>query len=289
MTKLVRWVCPVCHVGKLAPSRPRKNDTRRYCLPCSGESTRLVERVAPALETKRQTRRQHALERAEIKREKKRAAVTQPDLPTMFRCGTLATTHIPVPWLRRHVIEVRPVERSRGPRIDGHVLIIYDHGGDLHDARAQTVCAVLQLIWHRNRAAVRLGVERLLHVRPILEGAAGEQRPEVEVAALLRAKAAVEKLGLRVMCRSFPLCALERAEALVTKLPGILNTINRLDAVLDEAQNSPPQGRADGTIPPKIWAGLRRLSDHGAAYSEALADVVVYMGANKLARKRPRR
>lgn len=49
----VRWKCKECGEGLLASSRPRKDDVRRYCLPCSAKSGRLVERVAPALEKKR--------------------------------------------------------------------------------------------------------------------------------------------------------------------------------------------------------------------------------------------
>jgi len=56
MTKQVRWKCETCDDGLLAPSRPRKNDVRRYCLPCSAKRGTLVERTAPALEKKREKR-----------------------------------------------------------------------------------------------------------------------------------------------------------------------------------------------------------------------------------------
>jgi len=52
MTKQVRWKCENCNDGLLAPSRPRKNDVRRYCLPCSSKKGTLVERIAPALQKK---------------------------------------------------------------------------------------------------------------------------------------------------------------------------------------------------------------------------------------------
>lgn len=52
--KRIRWECPNgLHPGVLASSRPRKNATARYCLPCSETAGVLVERVAPALERKR--------------------------------------------------------------------------------------------------------------------------------------------------------------------------------------------------------------------------------------------
>lgn len=56
MTKQVRWKCETCDNGLLAPSRPRRNDVRRYCLPCSAKRGTLVERIAPALEKKREQR-----------------------------------------------------------------------------------------------------------------------------------------------------------------------------------------------------------------------------------------
>lgn len=56
MTKQVRWKCEKCDDGLLAPSRPRKNDVRRYCLPCSSKQGTLVERIAPALEKHREKR-----------------------------------------------------------------------------------------------------------------------------------------------------------------------------------------------------------------------------------------
>jgi hypothetical protein len=54
MTKQVRWKCAICDHGLLAPTKPRKNDVRRYCLPCSSKSGKLVERVAPSLEKQRE-------------------------------------------------------------------------------------------------------------------------------------------------------------------------------------------------------------------------------------------
>jgi len=51
MTRL--WKCPECGKGLRAPGRLRKNDTRRYCLPCSAKTGKLVERVCPAAEKKR--------------------------------------------------------------------------------------------------------------------------------------------------------------------------------------------------------------------------------------------
>jgi len=65
MKKQVRWKCERCGDGLLAPSKPRRDDVRRYCLPCSSETGKLVERIAPALE-------QHRARRVEISRQKKK-------------------------------------------------------------------------------------------------------------------------------------------------------------------------------------------------------------------------
>lgn len=55
MPNLKRWTCPEAqHTGALAPSRMRKNDIRRFCIPCSQATGFLVERIAPALVAKRE-------------------------------------------------------------------------------------------------------------------------------------------------------------------------------------------------------------------------------------------
>jgi hypothetical protein len=61
------WRCPECEVGIRAPSRIRKVDARRYCLDCTAETGKLVERVCVARETKKRQvseRTKAALERA---------------------------------------------------------------------------------------------------------------------------------------------------------------------------------------------------------------------------------
>jgi len=67
-----RWACPSeKHPGVLAPGRLQKNDVRRYCLPCSTETGKLVERVCPALEKRRQER----IQQRQRTERKKRASV----------------------------------------------------------------------------------------------------------------------------------------------------------------------------------------------------------------------
>ena len=68
-TKQARWKCPQCGAGILAPTKPRTDDVRRYCLPCSAKGGRLVERVAPALEAKREKRTAFISEKARQKRQ----------------------------------------------------------------------------------------------------------------------------------------------------------------------------------------------------------------------------
>ena len=49
-----RWVCPRCKDGVLGLARPRRDDVRRYCLSCSAETGRLVERSCPSAVAKRE-------------------------------------------------------------------------------------------------------------------------------------------------------------------------------------------------------------------------------------------
>lgn len=66
----VRWECPNGHAAVLGPKRPRRDSIVRFCLPCSEEAGRLVERTAPVVE-----RRSKALaEKREAKEAAKREA-----------------------------------------------------------------------------------------------------------------------------------------------------------------------------------------------------------------------
>jgi SprT-like family len=75
----IRWQCPNgLHPGELGPSQPRRNALVRFCLPCSKAAGVLVERVAPALERKRQaaserTRTKTAAKRQRDSRQRKQA------------------------------------------------------------------------------------------------------------------------------------------------------------------------------------------------------------------------
>lgn len=86
-----RWTCPNCSSTKLAPSKPRRDDVRRYCLACSEKTGRLVQRVCPVLQKKalnlqeRRARQRENLQRARrsikelaTRRRKERAAWEAP-------------------------------------------------------------------------------------------------------------------------------------------------------------------------------------------------------------------
>jgi len=64
-----RWKCPNCNSGLLAPTKPRMNDVRRYCLPCSAKTGKLVQRISPALEKKKAEKKVAATKRTSSKRE----------------------------------------------------------------------------------------------------------------------------------------------------------------------------------------------------------------------------
>jgi len=67
----VRWECPnELHPGVLGSTRPRKDDVMRFCLPCSADTGRLVERVAPSLERKRAAKTAQARAKAQTKRDR---------------------------------------------------------------------------------------------------------------------------------------------------------------------------------------------------------------------------
>jgi hypothetical protein len=74
-SKRVRWQCPNGkHPGVLGPMRPRRDNIVRFCLPCSEEAGRLVERVAPSIERKRAERQARSAAKAQLQRERERQA-----------------------------------------------------------------------------------------------------------------------------------------------------------------------------------------------------------------------
>lgn len=68
-----QWKCPNGCAGVLGPDKPRTDDVRRYCLPCSEKSGRLVKRTCPALDRKRAAGKARSTEKAKAKRDRSRA------------------------------------------------------------------------------------------------------------------------------------------------------------------------------------------------------------------------
>ena len=69
----LRWSCPNGHVDVLGPSRPRRDNVCRYCLPCSQLLGRLTGRTALSLMRESEKRRESRGARHEA-RETARAA-----------------------------------------------------------------------------------------------------------------------------------------------------------------------------------------------------------------------
>ena len=67
-----RWKCPLCEVGSNAPGRMAKDDSRRYCFPCSADTGKLVMLVCPSLEKKRATKKATTQTKQAKKRERQR-------------------------------------------------------------------------------------------------------------------------------------------------------------------------------------------------------------------------
>jgi hypothetical protein len=86
--KQSRWKCPTCGHGLLAPTRPRRNDVRRYCLPCSSKAGVLVERVAPALDAQRAARDVARRERERKARERERDRKQRANNAPLEGCAT---------------------------------------------------------------------------------------------------------------------------------------------------------------------------------------------------------
>jgi len=121
-TKMKRWVCPLCGSGKLAPSRPRKDDTRRFCLPCSEKTGRLVERTCPALDKERSVKETMRKAKKAVKAVKAEQAHRAKVSYLGFNFETLAEIMWRIPSNKRRTWDVPEVTVSRytvAPRIQG--------------------------------------------------------------------------------------------------------------------------------------------------------------------------
>ena len=124
----VRWSCPNGHVDVLGPSRPRRDNVCRYCLPCSQLLGRLTGRTALSLmresEKRRESRgaRHEARETARAARETAHYTVAGIDLRVeMARYWRLdAIKGAPYPK-RPEGLELKIVRCARKPRKLGHM------------------------------------------------------------------------------------------------------------------------------------------------------------------------
>ena len=95
----MRWVCPLCQKGRLAPKSIRNDDVRRYCLPCSEKTGRLVQREIPSLVKKNEARAARraeklAAKRARIADKKQRAARDREAYPWNLEALRTAWGHL---------------------------------------------------------------------------------------------------------------------------------------------------------------------------------------------------
>lgn len=209
--KMVRWACPSCGDGKLAPSRPRRDDVRRYCLSCSEESGRLVERVAPALERKRTERsarlaeKRKAAARRATDRERARYTVAGIEL----REEMARYLRLPLfKSMRRHPPKLTVSRRSSYPSKLGYAspwenaITVFDYPGCTeHDVRETLLHEMVHILsgvergsahWHgpRFHKTMREAARQAWGNRPAR--CAGEPLPR----PLRRALAAGRRAGL---------------------------------------------------------------------------------------------
>ena len=128
----IRWECPSGqHPGVLGPTRPPRDSVVRYCWPCSAESGRLVERIAPALERKRAAGAARSVTKQQAKAERERAAklaavsakVTDRDEPVrvdmlLAEVWRLPTRKLEAP--QRRTLPRLKVRRGAKPYTTGH-------------------------------------------------------------------------------------------------------------------------------------------------------------------------
>lgn len=114
-----RWECPRCEGGKIAPERPRKDDVRRYCLPCSEETGKLVERFCPALERERRERKERRKRKRKRKRERKRRKEKERWTVAGLDCREVLKEIMSIPVVKEHLAErnaepfIKPLRRSK--------------------------------------------------------------------------------------------------------------------------------------------------------------------------------
>lgn len=132
-----RWVCPRCGKGALAPERPRKDDARRFCLACSAQTGRMVERVSPALERERAEAKERTAAKSAAKSAKARDAERERRSIGGFDLDAEAKRLWKLPTLREAqkigrssqmpTIEIRRTTRAALRRTAGHAKLYRRH------------------------------------------------------------------------------------------------------------------------------------------------------------------
>jgi hypothetical protein len=116
-----KWVCPDCGGTKMAPSRMKAEDSRRFCFGCSEVRGTLIRRTCPVLDRKREAGKAKTAERQKRKSARARARETTNDglhLPTEWaRLFRLAQKHPDIRGARKGMrvptLEIR-VSKGRG-------------------------------------------------------------------------------------------------------------------------------------------------------------------------------
>jgi len=209
MTRLVRWACPTTHPAVLAPSRPRKDDVRRFCLECSKATGRLVARVPSALVKERERRierQRHKKARTAVRTEEQTTAYYTvagvnllEEMRRMIQAKAFIGTSLRRPCNKPPTLVVRRASRKPYTRLgtaywSRWMIRITDYPGVTEHDVKETLCHELAHLatpgtvhGPRWRTMFRLASEELLGVRPRLE-----KRFHGEVTGLLKAREAAE-------------------------------------------------------------------------------------------------
>jgi hypothetical protein len=156
----VRWACPNGCAAVLGPTKPRRDDVSRYCLPCSQREGKLVPRVAPALEAERDRRelsREDAEKKAKARdEERSRAAHTIAGLDVREEIRKLWNSSVAREFRRPRAkppsVKVRramskPVSRYAWASVARHAIGITDYPGidaaDVKELLAHEVAHIL--------------------------------------------------------------------------------------------------------------------------------------------------
>jgi len=246
VTRNVRWECPTStvdvesgatvpkHRAVLAPSRPRADDVRRFCLPCSEATGKLVRRVSTTLakERDRRSEARRAKEKGRALARKAREVayytVAGVDLRALMTSycrakawrGTPVGNNVKPPELR--------IRRTKGqPRRYGtawwhryRIQIVDYPGVGEHDVKETLIHELAHLAAPRDHHGIkwktvfRLACEELLGVRPKVE-----RRYHGEVSSKLRA--AAEEIPE------------ERREEVITSFGEHPSGLDRLSAAFD--------------------------------------------------------